>query len=92
MKDLVEKYIIEKGMPKGWTKSTIMKLSSKIGKKPKDEGFYESCVTEMSKHMDDKTARGLCANIKDTALGSTYWRNKPHDKALSDVKKNQNVK
>jgi len=87
-------YLTEKGMPKGWDKETINKISSKIGKKPGDEGFFTACVTKMSEHMDTDTAKGLCANMKDTALGSTYWRGKDKGKkqADKDVMSKQNVK
>lgn len=69
-------------------------ISKKIGKKPGDKGFFTACVARMSKHMDAQTAKGLCANMKDTGTGSTHWRGKGKTKeqADKDVKKNQNVK
>jgi len=94
MSKLIDKYLIEKGMPKGWDKSTISKVSKKIGKAPDEKGFFDACVSTMSKHMSGDTARGLCANMKDTGTGSTFWRGKgkSHDKATKDIKKHQNVK
>ncbi len=92
MNDLIKKYLIEKGMGKGWNKASIEKLSATIGKSPGDKGFFDACYSHMSKNMDDQTAKGLCANIKDTSLQSTYWRNKPHDKAMKDIKNKKNVK
>jgi len=60
VKELFEKYLLtEKGMPKGWNKGSISKLSDTIGKKPGDPGFFDACVEHLSKHMDDKTAKGL---------------------------------
>jgi len=59
MKDTYKKYLIEKGMPDGWTKGSIEKLSQTLGKGPGDEGFFQACYDEMSKKMDDQTARGL---------------------------------
>jgi hypothetical protein len=90
----LEKYLLEKGMPKGWDKETVSKMSKKIGKSPGDEGFFTACVATLGKHMDPETAKGLCANMKDTATGSTFWRGKgkSHDQATKDIKKKQNVK
>jgi len=90
----LDRYLLEKGMPKGWDKGTIDKISKKIGKKPGDKGFFDECVIHMSKHMDKDTAKGLCANMKDTGTGSTMWRGKgkSHDQATKDIKKKQNVK
>lgn len=81
-------------MPKGWDKDTIDKIAKKIGKKPDEKGFFDACVLRMSKHMDPETAKGLCANMKDTGTGSTYWRGKGKTtkQAKSDIKKHQNVK
>lgn len=89
-----KKYLVEKGMPKGWDKDSIKSLSKKIGINPDEKGFFDACVLKMGKHMDKDTARGLCANIKDTGTGSTYWRGKgkSHDQATKDIKKKQNVK
>ena len=95
MKELIDKYLMtEKGMPDGWNKGSIAKLSDTIGKQPGDKGFFDACVLHLSKHMDDQTARGLCANIKDTGTGSTFWRGKekPEAQAKQDIAKHQNVK
>jgi len=59
MNDLVKKYLIEKGLPDGWTQKSIEKLSDTIGKKPGDKGFFDTCYSHMSKHMDDERAKGL---------------------------------
>lgn len=59
MNRLVEKYLIEKGMPDGWTKGSIEKFSQTIGKRPGDKGFFDACYDHMSKHMDDERAKGL---------------------------------
>ena len=59
MNDLVKKYLIEKGMPEGWTSKSIEKLSATIGKSPGDKGFFDACYSHMSKHMDDGRAKGL---------------------------------
>ncbi len=56
---LYEQYLIEKGMPKGWTKASIDKLSKTIGKKPNQKGFFDACFAHMSKHMDETKAKGL---------------------------------
>ena len=88
------KYLLEKGMPKGWDKDTIKSISKKIGVAPDEKGFFDACVSRMGKHMDKGTAKGLCANMKDTGTGSTMWRGKGKTKeqAAKDIKKNQNVK
>lgn len=59
MKDTYKKYLVEKGMPDGWTKGSIEKFANTIGKKPDEKGFFDACYAEMSKNMDDQTARGL---------------------------------
>jgi hypothetical protein len=95
LKELIKKYLlVEKGMPEGWDDKSIAKLSDTIGKKPDEKGFFDACVIHLSKHMDDQTAKGLCANIKDTGTGSTYWRgkDKPESQAKQDITKHQNVK
>jgi len=59
MNDLVKKYLIEKGMPDGWTSKSIEKLSATIGKSPGDKGFFDACYSHMSQHMEPDTAKGL---------------------------------
>jgi hypothetical protein len=56
---LYEKYLVEKGMPKGWDKSSIDKIAKTIGKEPDEKGFFDACVEKMSQHMELQTAKGL---------------------------------
>lgn len=92
MKKLYEKYLIE--FKKGWTKSSIEKFGKTIGKSPDEKGFFNTCLGRLSKHMDDDTAKGMCASMKDVKKGSTYWRGKgkSEKKSKEDTKKHQNVK
>jgi len=76
-------------LPKGWDKSSVEKLSKKIGKKPNEKGFFDACVSKMQKHIGSDKVKGFCANVKDVGIGSTYWRgkNKKKKEIKMDVKK-----
>jgi len=85
--------------PKGWSDKSIKKAGSTLAKgmglnNPKDKGFFDKCVSKMTKHMGDG-AKGYCASLKDEAHGgdkaSTYWRGK--DKTKKQTKnKIQNMR
>lgn len=80
MKDfeIVLVYLIsENKLPDGWTKDSVSKFGETIGKKPDEHGFFDLWVSSMSSHLDDdEKAKGLCANMKDVYLGTTFWRGK----------------
>lgn len=86
-----------KGMPKGWTEESLKKwmktFKKNHGKGPKDEGFFDICVSEMSDKMGEDGAKGFCAALKDEKFGSTYWRGKDKSKkeVKKDTEKHQNV-
>jgi len=65
-------------MPKGWTKKSVKKAGTTIGKdvgeKPTGKGYFEKCVEKMKGKIDNP--EGYCASMKDYAHGSTHWRGK----------------
>jgi len=86
-----EKWLNEAGFakfPPGWTRKSVIKfaktLTSETGKGPKDKGFFDACVSKMTKHFGEG-AKGFCASVKSEAWNSTYWRGK--GKTKKDIEK-----
>lgn len=60
---------------KGWTKDSVVKFGNTIGAPPDKPGFFKACVAKFNKDgMSDP--EGLCASMKDTYYGDTFWRGK----------------
>lgn len=86
IEEKVEKYfkIDEKigweNLPKGWTKKSVMKFAKSLTGKddPKDnpENFFTKCYERIKDEegFDEKSAKKLCASLKDHVLGRTDWR------------------
>lgn len=100
LKLYLEEYLDEagfKGLPKGWTEKSLKKWMSTFkknhGKGPKDKGFFDLCVSEMSDKFGTDGAKKFCAAVKDEAWGSTHWRGKDKSKkkVKKDTKKHKNV-
>ena len=87
----LKEYLKEAGFtkyPEGWTRKSVIKfaktLTSETGKGPKDKGFFDACVSKMTKHFGEG-AKGFCASVKSEAWNSTYWRGK--GKTKKDIEK-----
>lgn len=74
---------------KGWTKKSTEKFGKSIGKSPKEKGFFDTCVREMTGKVNNPEA--FCASIKDRAWDSPNWRGKDKTKkeAEKDTKKDK---
>lgn len=86
-----EKFLNEAGFakfPPGWTRKSVIKFAKTLGTEtglgPKDKGFFDACVSRMSKHFGEG-AKGFCASVKDEAYNSTYWRGKGKTKKEKEV-------
>jgi len=63
--------------PKGWTEESIKKFAKTIGADSATaKGFFDKCVARMKKDSDMNNPEGFCADLKDTAWGTTMWRGK----------------
>lgn len=97
---LINKYLGESTGLDSWTKESIKKFSSTIGKNPDEEGFFDACVMEMKGKdgFDSEKAKGFCARVRDKWKGHPMWRGKSKTKEQEEKqgkewkKKNKEIK
>ncbi len=64
--------------PMGWNLKSMRKFANTLtDKDPTDHGWFDACVTKMSKHMDKPEA--YCASLRDSLLKTNMWRGKGKD-------------